>query len=169
MKPLSLYTIDRDLEELEAELVEAGGEVDEDTEARHNDLLDAREDKWRAYTAVIRRLEASHKAVKEERQRLQTNERALDNAARRMKARLVESMDRAGVETAETALGKLRVQEAPQRSLNVLLPTDDLPARFVRTTTAPDNTALRDAIEAGDEEALRAAELLPPTRYVRIY
>jgi len=132
-------------------------------------LLDAREDKWRAYTAVIRRLEASREAVKEERQRLQTNERALDNAARRMKARLVESMGRAGIETAETPLGKLRVQEAPKRSLNVLLPVEDLPARFVRTTVAPDNAALRDALEAGDAEALDAAELLPPTRYVRIY
>lgn len=169
MKPLSLYTIDRDLEQLEAELIESGGEVDDDTEARHNDLLDAREDKWRAYTAVIRRLEASREAVKEERQRLQTNERALDNAARRMKARLVESMGRAGIETAETPLGKLRVQEAPKRSLNVLLPVEDLPARFVRTTVAPDNAALRDALEAGDAEALDAAELLPPTRYVRIY
>lgn len=169
MQPLSLYDIDRDLELLEAELIDAGGEVDDDTEARHNDLLDAREDKWRAYTAVIRRLEASHAAVKEERQRLQNNERALDNAAKRMKARLVESMDRAGVDTAETPLGKLRVQEASQRSLNVLLPVDELPARFVRTTVSPDNSALREAIDAGDEEALRAAELLPPTRYVRIY
>jgi hypothetical protein len=169
MQPLSLYDIDRDLELLEAELIDGGGEVDDETEIRHNDLLDAREDKWRAYAAVIRRLEASHDAVKEERTRLQQNEKALDNAAKRMKARLIESMDRAGVDSAETPLGKLRVQEASQRSLSVLLPVDELPVRFVRTTRSADNGALREALDAGDEEALRVAELLPPTRYVRIY
>lgn len=170
VRPLNLYALDTDLAALEHELLEAGGVVDDETEARHNALLDAREDKVEAYVAVIRRLSVSAEAVEAERKRLQSAEKALKNSAQRMKDRLLDSMQRRGETQQQTRLGTVRIQQASRRSVELRVDVDDLPDRFVKVRPPEANlTALRDALDAGDEEAAALAELAPPTSYVRIY
>ncbi|MEM6784605.1 MAG: siphovirus Gp157 family protein [Bacteroidota bacterium] len=168
--PLNLYALDADLADLERELLEAGGEVDDETEARHNALLDAREDKIEAYVALIRRLSASADAVEAERKRLQNAEKALKNAAQRMKDRLLDSMQRRGETQQQTRLGTVRVQQASRRAVQLRVDVDHLPDRFVKVRPPEVNlSALREALDAGDEEAATLAELAPATSYVRIY
>ncbi|MEM9997816.1 MAG: siphovirus Gp157 family protein [Bacteroidota bacterium] len=170
IRPLHLYALDAELEALETELLDAGGEVDDETEARHNALLDARDDKIEAYIAVIRRLETSTDAVAAERKRLQDAERALKRSAQRMKDRLLDSMQRRGETQQQTRLGTVRVQQASRRAVELRVDTEDLPPRFLKVRPPEaDLTALRDALGEGDEEAEGLAELAPATSYVRIY
>lgn len=170
VRPLNLYTLDADLADLERELLEAGGEVDDETEARHNALLDAREDKIEAYVSVIRRLSVSADAIEAERKRLQSAERALKNSAQRMKDRLLDSMQRRGETQQQTRLGTVRIQQASRRPVELRVDVDDLPDRFVKVRPPEaDLSALREALEAGDEEAEALAELAQATTYVRIY
>ncbi|MEL6612179.1 MAG: siphovirus Gp157 family protein [Bacteroidota bacterium] len=170
VRPLNLYDLDADLADLERELVEAGGEVDDETEARHNALLDAREDKIEAYVAVIRRLSVSAEAIEAERKRLQSAERALKNSAQRMKDRLLDSMQRRGETQQQTRLGTVRVQQASRRAVELRVDVDDLPDRFVKVRPPEaDLGALREALDSSDEEAAALAELAPATSYVRIY
>lgn len=165
----ALYTIDAELEALELELFDAGGEVDDDTEARHNELLEQRDDKWAAYVAIIKRLGGQADLYASERKRLQQAERSAKAAAERMKARLFDSMARAGVDVQETPLGKLRVQEASRRSVEVLVEVEDLDERFIKQRDPEaDLAALRAAIDAG-EFLNGIARLAPATKYVRIY
>ncbi|MEL6704854.1 MAG: siphovirus Gp157 family protein [Bacteroidota bacterium] len=170
VRPLNLYDLDADLADLERELVEAGGEVDDETEARHNALLDAREDKIEACVAVIRRLSVSAEAIEAERKRLQSAERALKNSAQRMKDRLLDSMQRRGETQQQTRLGTVRVQQASRRAVELRVDVDDLPDHFVKVRPPEaDLSALREALDSGDEEAATLAELAPATSYVRIY
>lgn len=169
MQPLNLYQIDEDLQLIEAALVDANGEIDDALDARYNELLDARDDKHRSYVAVIRRLEASAEAVKEERQRLQNNERALAASAKRLKDRLCASMIAAGEEVVETPLGKLRVQTASSARLELLVSAESLPDHFRRVSYSEDAAALKHALEEGDAGAAQYARLGEPSKYVRIY
>jgi hypothetical protein len=169
MQPLNLYQIDQDLQLIEAALVEANGEIDDDLDQRYNALLDSRDDKHRSYVAVIRRLEASAAAVKEERQRLQDNERALTASAKRLKDRLCASMIAAGEDLVETPLGKLRVQTASSAPLELLVEPEQLPEHFRRVSISADVAALKHAIEEGDAGALSFARIGEPSKYVRIY
>lgn len=171
--PLSLYALDDELQRLEAELLDADGVLDDETDARHTALLDARDDKVEAYCLMIRRFEASAEAVKAERKRLQDSERALANAAQRLKDRLCDSMRQRGETEAMTKLGKVRVLRASRRAVEVLVEVDALPACYHRVRTDADLGALADDLASDDAEARARAEavarLAEPTFYLRIY
>ncbi|MDX1419131.1 MAG: siphovirus Gp157 family protein [Rubricoccaceae bacterium] len=173
ISPLTLYELDDELLHLEAELLEAGGAVDEATDARHTALLDARDDKVEAYCMMIRRFEATAEAVKAERQRLQDAERALATAAKRLKDRLCDSMRARGEHECLTALGKVRVQQASRRAVELLVEPDALPEPYRRVRTDADLGALAADLASDDAEARARAEavarLAEASFYVRIY
>lgn len=173
MKPLTLYDLDRDLLDLEGSLLEAGGEITEELEARYHDLLDLREDKVEGYVRVIRRLEATAEAVKAERQRLQEAERGLARAAQSLKDRLARSMRERGDGEYLTALGRVKLQQAGTPPVELLVEADALPEHFVRIKRSADLTALREALSGDDgerrEEAARLARLGEAAFYVRLY
>src|SRR5690606_1610575 len=156
--PLTLYDLDDELLRLEAELLEAGGEVDDETDARHAALLDARDDKVEAYCMMIRRFEATAEAVKGERQRLQDAERALASAAKRLKDRLCDSMRARGQHECLTRLGKVRVQQASRRAVELLVELEALPEPYVRVRTDADLGALAADLGSDDAEARARAE-----------
>lgn len=171
--PLTLYELDDELLRLEAELLDAGGVLDDETDARHTALLDARDDKVEAYCMMIRRFEATAEAVKAERQRLQDAERALGNAAKRLKDRLCDSMRAHDQHECLTRLGKVRVQQASRRAVELLVGLDALPEAYRRVRTDADLGALAADL-ASDDDAVRAraeavACLAEPSYYVRIY
>src|SRR5690606_14886357 len=171
--PLTLYELDEELLRLEAELLDAGGEVDDETDARHAALLDARDDKVEAYCMMIRRFEATAEAVKAERQRLQECERALAASAKRLKDRLCASMRARGEHECLTRLGKVRVLQASRRAVELLVEPDGLPEPYRRVRFDPDLGALAADLASDDAEARARAEaaarLAEPTFYVRLY
>ena len=171
--PLSLYALDDELRQLEYELLDAGGEVDEETDARHTALLDAREDKVEAYLALIRRFETTAEAVKSERQRLQESERALANSAKRLKDRLCTSMRERDQVEHLTRLGKVRVQQASRRPVELLVEPDALPEAYMRVRTDADLSALAADLASEDPvvraQAEAVAKLGEASYYVRIY
>ena len=169
MKAINLYDITSELAELENALIESGGAISDEMEERYHELLDANEQKARGYIAVIRRLEATAGAVEAERKRLHDNEKALKNSAQALKDRLAESMLRRGEDCYETDLGKIRLQQASKRSLVVKVDESILPDRFRIATVKANKRSLREALEAGDEEAAEFCEFDEPSRYVRIY
>ena len=170
---LSLYDLDHELQSIEADLLEAGGVIDEDMEERLDSLLEKRSDKIEGYLAVIRHYERTAEAVEAERKRLQKRERSLKNSAQALKDRLTESMLQRGDDSYETDLGKVNLQQASRRSVNVVPEPDQLPERFRRVRTSADKTAIREALESEDAELRAEAEavahLEEPSWYVRIY
>ena len=173
LKPLNLYQLTDELHAIEEALLESGGEITEDMDARFDELLDMRADKIEGYLAMIRKFEATEEAIKGERQRLQKAERAMKNAAGSLKDRLAESMRRRGETVHETALGKVRLQQASRRSLVLDVEEDDLPDAFKRVAVSADKRKLKAALESEDETVRRGAEGLAhldaPSYFVRIY
>ena len=169
MPTLSLYQLDDQLAEIEDALLEAGGEIDDDTDARLGELLDAREDKVDGYIALIRTYEASATAFKEEESRLSANRRAAENAAKRLKARLLHSMTERGERELKGRLGKAKVQASGSRPVNLLVDVEDLPDELVRRTVAPDLSAIKAALKEGSADMTQIAEFGPASTFVRIY
>ena len=167
---MTLYDIDDELLALIESIEDAGGEVTDDQETRLHALLDAREDKADGYIAVIRELDARAKAFADEAARLNSHAKSTGSKRDRLKARLLESMQRRGEEVIEGRLGKVRVQFSGSASVVVLADPEDLPERFQRVTVAADKTALKAALAEQDPEAVRVAELSESrTPYIRIY
>lgn len=171
--PLSLYAIDTELAALEDDLLAAGGEITEEVEQRHDDLLSLRDGKIEGYLRMIRRLETTAEAIKAERQRLQEAERHMATAAQSLKDRLALSMLERGDTEFVTSLGRVKLQRSGTPPVELLVESDDLPDAFVRVRRTPDLTALRDALASDDaEERSRAEELArlgEAKAYVRLY
>lgn len=173
VSPLSLYAIDAELSALEDDLLEAGGEITEDIEARHNDLLDLREGKVEGYLRVIRRFETTAEAIKAERQRLQESERHMAQAAQSLKDRLAASMAQRGDREYLTSLGRIKLQQSGTPPVELLIEPDALPDPFVRIRRSPDLSALRTALQSEDAvkraEAEALARIGEAKHYVRLY
>lgn len=170
--PLTLYALDDELALIEQEILDAGGAVDDETDARHSALLDARDDKVEAYVRLIRRFDVTAEAVKAERQRLQESERALAASAKRLRDRLCASMQERGEAEHLTALGKVRVVQASRRPVELLVDVDALPEAFRRVRTDADLSALADALASDDPAVREAAEAVArlgeATPYLRL-
>ena len=170
---LSLYEIDDQLRQLEHEIIDAAGVLDEDLEERLDELLDRRDAKMDGYIAVIRELETTAEAVKSEEKRLKKRRRALENSVDSLKDRLAFVMKRRGEEVRESKLGKIRLQQASKRSLIVDVDEDELPDALKRIKISADKKALRELLESEDEEFRREGEqyahLDEPSYYIRLY
>jgi len=166
---LSLYEIDAELRELEDAIIEANGEITPEIEERYDELLEMRPEKIKGYIAVIRSLEATATGIAEERKRLQDAERAAQNAAKRLKDRLAFQMDRRGETEHVTPIGKVRLQSASRRPVDLLVDVEDLPEAWRKVTIAPDKTAIEKALKDEDPEAMKVAAFGPASKFVRIY
>lgn len=144
-----LYDLDTDLALLEDMLLEAGGEITPELEDDLDALLDAREDKIENYIKIIRGLESSARATKDEAKRLTDNARVQQNAVDQLKARLQASMQARGETKHKTALGTVSLRKKPPK-VKVLVEVDELPDEYVRVADPqPDKRALSDALKAG--------------------
>ena len=169
MPTLSLYQLDDQLAQIEDALLDADGEIDDETDAQFNALLDARDDKADAYISLIRTFETTADAYKAEADRLTANRRAAENAAKRLKERLLASMLQRGETELKGRLGKAKVQTSGSRPLHVLCDVEDLPEEFVRRTAAADLAAIKAALKEGSADLTQIAELGPGSQFLRIY
>lgn len=173
IKPLNLYQLTTELEDLEQDLLESGGVLTDEIEERYEDLLEMESDKIEGYVAMIRKFEASEEAIRSERERLQKAEQSMRKAADSLKSRLAWAMQRRGEDAYTTPLGKVRLQRAGRRPVVVDVDEDALPEAFKRVRVQADKQALQRALESDDDSVRRSAEayahLDEPSYYLRIY
>lgn len=171
-----LHEVGADFLALEALLLEAGGEVTPEIEAwmAENDTnLEAKVD---GYASLIEEWSADAAKWKAEEVRVATHRKTLENAAARLKARLVGelvAMDRLKVETPRF---KVAVQRAAS-TVEVLVDASVLPPQFRReipATIEADKTALRAALKLADDQSeltvdgLTLARLNPGSPYLMV-
>ena len=85
-------------------------------------------DKAEAYARILRNKAAEAEMYKAEKQRLEKRQKAAENVAEGLKARLLDNMMRLNVTAIQTGIGKWRVQANPP-SCEVLVP-EDVPADY---------------------------------------
>lgn len=136
-------------------------ELDEETgEILSADALHAVEaeaaDKIEATALYLRELDAEAKAAKEEADRMLARVKSMQKRSNYLKAMLLEALHATGkVKTARVSVS-IRTSKAIEVADGVTLPDAFV---TVRTTTTPNKTALKEAIEAGaDIEGVRLVE-----------
>lgn len=136
-------------------------ELDEETgEILSADALHAVEaeaaDKIEATALYLRELDAEAKAAKEEADRMLARVKSMQKRSDYLKAMLLEALHATGkVKTARVSVS-IRTSKAIEVADGVTLPDAFV---TVRTTTTPNKTALKEAIEAGaDIEGVRLVE-----------
>ena len=159
MMTLNLFHLDAELAVIEEHLVNADGEIDDELDQRFNDLLDAREDKHRAYVALIRRADATAEAYGAEAKRLADQANPHRRTADRLKRRLLESMIARGEEKVDTGIGVVAVRKASTRPVVLDVEPEALPEEWRVVTVSADKRAIAAALKAGDETLAGLAHL----------
>lgn len=155
---LNLYEITEDLLRLEDALIESDGVITDEMAEEFDELLDAEEDKTEGYIAVIRSLEEGAAAAEREKKRLKKLQKTRENAAERLKERLLLSMEARGQEERITDLGKAKRQQNSSSGTTVFTDPKDLPKEWRRESVRPDKRAIREALESEDAELRARAE-----------
>ena len=125
-------------------------DIDEQTIIDTCDAIEgAIEDKADSYAFIISGLKADISAMRAEEDRLATRRRVTNNHIETLKRVLEEAMRATGRLKFKTALHSFGIQKNGGRA-----PLDiygDVPDDYTITTTAPDNEAIRAALDAGEE------------------
>lgn len=113
-------------------------------------------DKIEATALYLRELDAEAKAAKEEADRMLDRVKSMQKRSDYLKAKLLDALHATGkVKTARVSVS-IRTSKAIEVADGVTLPDAFV---TVRTTTTPNKTALKEAIEAGaDIEGVRLVE-----------
>ena len=146
---MRLHEIVEQYQEVEAELINSGGEITEEIQALLDSIDDNLESKAANYIRIIKNFEHMAQGLKEEAARLQARRKVHENAAERLKGALLYALKATGQRSIETNLGRVTAMRAstPKYVLNVDL--EDLPEEFVRTKSEVDMAAIREAIKDG--------------------
>jgi phage host-nuclease inhibitor protein Gam len=171
---MKLYDIPMEMAVLEAELVDAEGELSPDLEQRLDAFLKGGKDKIEAAAMIVRTLEAQAKVCAEESHRLAERSTAHENNAKRLKGLMIGAVDALGGKV-KTSLFTIWTQDsAATKAVEVQAGTDlaDLiqyfPA-FVRTKYEIDKEAVRIAHENGaDLPSVISVQINPGIHYLRI-
>lgn len=155
----SLYELTADYEALLA--LAEDPEIDEQA---FRDTLDgiagAIEDKAENYAKVIRMLEGDAAACDAESKRLKGKKTIIENNIKRMKSALQYSMEVTGKTKFKTALFSFNIQKNPASVVIDEAYIENIPEKFlIARDPDVDKKALRDALKAGDEEAMGVAHL----------
>ena len=153
----TLYEITEDMRAIDDLLMEAEGDGSDPA------VLDAIEkwiaeldinlqDKVDGYASYISELLARAEARKAESDRLAALAKTGRNTATRLKDRLMWAMQERGLKKVETPRFVVSVREnGGKLPLDVQVPGSELPPRFQQVTIDPDNDAIRNALDAGEE------------------
>ena len=130
-------------------------ETEEDAEALTRELsaiTDSFAVKAEAVLGYVRNVEADANAYKAEMDRLQAHFKALQGKSDRLKEYLSHEMRRCNLTELKAGPNELKFVKNPW-SVEVECPTENLPVEYIRTTIAPDKTALATALKAGEQIA----------------
>lgn len=144
---MRLYEIDRRIREiLETEVDPETGEISERAAAELDALEVARERKLEALALVVLELEGDAEAIRKEEKRLEERRRRIERRVERLKDYIRQHL--VVGETIEGELVSIRWRRAKAVEVHDL---DRLPESCVRIRRDPDRTAIRAAIERGEE------------------
>ena len=128
----------------------------------------ALEDKADNYAKCMRMLEADAKGIKAEEDRLSARRKTIENNIKRMKQSLQTMMELTGKTKFKTQLFSFNVQNNPASVVMDEQDIENIPERFLKYKDPDiDRKAIKDAIKAGDEDAMDIAHL-EQTRGLRI-
>jgi hypothetical protein len=155
-----------DLDNIPVELQTAVDELLEHKVATHSAVLEKLDNyaaliQNRAYWAVTRKAELERLS-----KLIESDQKAIDFLKGRLKAHL-EATNQKKLRTKRFNISVRTAGGKQSLRLNLENPLD-LPERFQRVIVEPDNTALREALEADDPEAKEVAYLAERTTYLAI-
>jgi len=128
----------------------------------------ALEDKADGYAKVMRMLDGDAVTIKAEEDRLSTRRKTIENRIKHMKQSLQTMMELTGKTKFKTQLFSFNVQNNPASVVIDEPDVDNIPERFLKHKDPEiDRKAIKDAIKAGDEDAMDIAHL-EQTRGLRI-
>jgi chromosome segregation ATPase len=150
----SLYEIDRDIQAFIDGLfamADENGEVDIDMDILE-DLKEQRQTKLENIALYIKNLASEASAIKEEENSLSERRKRLERKCERLKGILVRSMTENNEKEISSPryCAKIRDSKATEIYDDKILPPEYIVGK---TTYAPDKTAIKKAIEAGNEVA----------------
>lgn len=134
------------------------GEITPEAEAQLAELTGSLELKVEGYGAVCAQLEAEAEATVQLSRRYAERAQIKLNAARRLKERLRDEMQRMGVKRLPTSTVTATIQVSTP-SVRLLVDDADVPEQFCVQTRTVSKSALRDALKANDPDALLVAAL----------
>jgi len=128
----------------------------------------ALEDKADNYAKIMRMLDGDALAIREEERRLEARRKTVENNIKRMKQSLQTMMELTGKTKFKTQLFSFNVQNNPASVVIDEPDVANIPERFLKYKDPEiDRKAIKDAIKAGDEDAMDIAHL-EQTRGLRI-
>ena len=145
----SLYVIKEEYLDLISQIEQAEGELTPELESALTINKSELEVKSIAYVEVIKQRESFNARIDEEIKRLQAIKKANDNLVLRLKNNLLNAVNMFG----NFEAGFLKLSTRKLKSVEVTIDTNDLPKEFksIKVTEAPDKTAIKKAIESGQE------------------
>lgn len=153
----SLYVIKEEYLDLISQIESSEGELTPELESALTINKSELEVKSIAYVEVIKQRESFNARIDEEIKRLQAIKKANDNLVLRLKNNLLNAVNMFG----NFEAGFLKLSTRKSKSVEVNIDTNDLPKEFksIKVTEAPDKTAIKKAIESGQEvEGCRIVE-----------
>lgn len=153
----SLYVIKEEYLDLISQIEQSEGELTPELESALTINKSELEVKSIAYVEFIKQRESFNARIDEEIKRLQAIKKANDNFVLRLKNNLLNAVNMFG----NFEAGFLKLSTRKSKSVEVTIDTNDLPKEFksIKVTEAPDKTAIKKAIESGQEvEGCRIVE-----------
>jgi vacuolar-type H+-ATPase subunit D/Vma8 len=142
----NLFNIDAELFKVYNEIENNGGEMTPELEAALEITEAERLTKGEGYVYVIKQLKSQAEMIKSEIKRLQEVAKRYETSAEKLSDRLLESIVAHG--QIKTAL--VTISSRKSKSVSI---TDEnlLGAEFLRIKTEPNKTAIKEALESGQE------------------
>jgi len=142
----NLFNIDAELFEVYSQIENNGGEMTPELEAALEITESERLTKGEGYVYVIKQLKSQAEMIKAEAKRLQDLAKRYENSADKLADRLLESV----VAHGQIKTAFVTISSRKSKSVSI---TDEslLGAEFLRIKTEPNKTAIKEALESGQE------------------
>jgi hypothetical protein len=149
MESKSLYVIEKQYLDIINQVQEMEGELTSELESALEITKNELEVKSIAYVEVIKAKESFNTRIEEEIKRLQAMKKSNDKLVDRLKNNLLNAVNLFG----NFEAGFLKFSTRKSTSVVVTIEANDLPKEFktIKVTEAPDKTAIKKAIEQGQE------------------
>lgn len=147
-----LYELPAEYQEIEDLLIENGGELTEEIEARLAALNDALEVKTERICHLIRNVAGLRDAAKAEVDRLGKLVKTRDNTVDRLKAYLLRNLDDCKKRKVETGSFVVRIQRNPAPAISWLGAPHEIPMDFRKDWQPPDPSVDTEKVKRRLEE-----------------
>ena len=166
MAGLRLYELPEAIRQIEAQIIDADGELTPELEAELDALEGAFHHKAEFIALLAREAKAEGEAWKAEEARIRGHRIAAENREARLKGYLHTCMERLGVKRVDGQRAKVALQQSSRPSITWTGSTDAIPEDFLRVTLSVDGAKAYEEWKAGAE--LPTGFLVSHSTHVRI-